>query len=110
MKQTNTEVLARVKRFLPYGHVIHEIDPTVNPVGIENHLVCQYGTLDHMSHERFAEEIVRAKRIERACPGYLRECCHPCEALYDEVQTILDQAVLVTVMTRTETSTAASAN
>ena len=94
-KPTNPDVLAIVRRRSPlYGTLIHEIDPTINPVGVEEHMRAEYGTLDHLSREKFAREIRVALACEERYPGYLRMCCIGREAEYDQVQTILDRAAI----------------
>ena len=54
--------------------LIHELDPGVNAVGVEAHMRLQYGTLDHLSREAFAEECRIARACEASNPGYLEAC------------------------------------
>ena len=56
-----------------YQETIHQIDPTVNPAGLEGHLRLQYGTLDHLDPLLFKRETELAKLTEHRQPGYLRE-------------------------------------
>ena len=55
-------------------HLIHEMDKTVNPAGVEGSMRSQYGTLDHLDRATFAEEIEIAKATEAEYPGHLRRC------------------------------------
>ena len=52
--------------------IISEIDPNVNPAGVEACMWLQYGTLGHLSRETFRHEIALAKQCEREEPGFLR--------------------------------------
>ena len=58
-----------------YHKIILEIDPTVNPVGIEAGMRLQHGTLDHLSRGEIAKEIRLLKKCEAEEPGFLRSCC-----------------------------------
>ena len=58
---------------LGYQRIIFEIDPTVNPAGVEASMRLEYGTLDHLDRATFAQEIEIAKDCERTEPGYLRQ-------------------------------------
>ena len=51
--------------------LIHELDKTVNPAGVEGSMRLQYGTLSHLSREDFKREIQIAKAAEREEPGFL---------------------------------------
>ena len=55
-----------------YAKLIHDIDPTVNPVGVECSMRLQYNTLDHLARHTFRDEIAIAKEIEALEPGELR--------------------------------------
>ena len=55
-----------------YAKLIHDIDPTVNPVGVECSMHLQYSTLDHLDWHTFRDEIAIAKGIETVKPGELR--------------------------------------
>ena len=55
-----------------YQKSIHRIDRTVNPAGVEGSMRLQYGTLDHLPHETFVEEVQIAKACEAADPSYLK--------------------------------------
>ena len=57
---------------MAYQKFIHDIDPTVNPAGVEASMRLQYGTLDHLDRHTFVEEIILAKQCEKEQPGYLR--------------------------------------
>ena len=54
--------------------IIRELDPGVNAVGVEAAMHLQYGTLDHLSREQFAEEIRIARECEAQSPGFLQLC------------------------------------
>jgi hypothetical protein len=55
-----------------YQTTIHELDPTVNPAGVEASMRLQFGTLDHLDREEFKREIEIAKTCEAEAPGYLK--------------------------------------
>ena len=55
-----------------YQQMIHEIDPTVNPAGVECLMRLEYHTLDHLPRSKFAEEIELAKTIHLEDPEELR--------------------------------------
>lgn len=55
-----------------YQQTIRDMDPTVNPAGVEAAMRLQYGTLDHLDEQTFAEEIELAKACEAEEPGFLR--------------------------------------
>jgi hypothetical protein len=54
-----------------YQATIHDLDPTVNPAGVEASMRLQFGTLDHLSRDDFRREIGIAKACEAEEPGYL---------------------------------------
>ena len=56
-----------------YVGLLYELDPTVNPVGVEYTMRLQYGTLDHLPHSIFLEEITLAKQCEAVDPGFLHK-------------------------------------
>lgn len=58
--------------------LIHELEPTVNPVGIKASMRLQYGTLDHLSRETFVEEIRLTKLSEAHQPGFLKQAVEYC--------------------------------
>ena len=58
---------------MTYQKTIAELDPTINPVGVEACMRLQYGTLDHLSHEEFKDEIAIARGCEKEEPGFLRQ-------------------------------------
>lgn len=55
-----------------YESMIHELDPNINPVGVENSMRLQFGTLNHLPKSEFLREIQIAKDCQRQDPGYLR--------------------------------------
>lgn len=61
-------------RRTPYQHIILELDPKVDAVGVEASIRLRYGTLDHLSRDEFKKEIAIAKECEAAEPGYLKRC------------------------------------
>ena len=56
-----------------YQNYIHELDETVNPVGVEAKMRLTYGTLDHLDEQDFRKEIKIAKLCEEEMPGLMRE-------------------------------------
>lgn len=42
---------------MSYQRLINEIDPDVDAIGVEASMRLQYGTLDHLPRETFAQEI-----------------------------------------------------
>lgn len=56
-----------------YQELIHEIDPKVNPAGVEASMRLQFGTLDHLPREEFEREISVARMCEDEAPGYMRD-------------------------------------
>ena len=57
-----------------YTDTIRGIDPKINAVGVECFMRVQYGTLDHLSRQEFAEETALARLTEEATPGEMRAC------------------------------------
>ena len=55
-----------------YAKTIHDLDPTINPVGVEESMRIQYGTLDHLDRATFRAEIRLAHDMEAEEPGILR--------------------------------------
>ena len=55
-----------------YQKLLHELAPGLNPAGVEASMRLQYGTLNHLPREVFAEEARLAADCERKSPGYLR--------------------------------------
>lgn len=55
-----------------YAKLIHDIDASVNPVGVECAMRLQFHNLDHLDWHTFHNEIALAKAIEAARPGELR--------------------------------------
>ena len=66
--------------------VIAQIDPGINPVGVEEHMRAHFGTLDHLSHAEFVAETKLARTCEEQQPGYLRQCAFCDERSFDEWQ------------------------
>ena len=56
-----------------YQELIHELDPGVNPAGVEAWMRLRHGTLDHLSREEFKDEIRAARHCETEEPGHLWE-------------------------------------
>lgn len=54
-----------------YQDTIHQIDPTINPAGVEASMRLQFGTLDHLAFEEFEWEVEVARQCEAEAPGYL---------------------------------------
>jgi hypothetical protein len=57
---------------MSYQTLLHELAPELNPAGVEASMRLQYGTLNHLPREIFAEEAKIAGDCERQSPGYLR--------------------------------------
>ena len=55
-----------------YQRLIREMNPTVNPAGVEASMRLQYGTLSHLSARDFRREIKLAVSCEKAEPGFLK--------------------------------------
>lgn len=55
----------------PYTDLFREIAPDLDPHGVECHMRIEYGTLDHLPHSTFVEEVQLARHIEAQEPGYL---------------------------------------
>jgi len=55
-----------------YQKLLHELAPDLNPAGVEASMRLQYGTLNHLPREVFAEEAKLAADCERQSPGFLR--------------------------------------
>ena len=56
-----------------YQRLIREIDPAINPAGVEASMRLQYGTLDHLPRSTFVQEVGIATAMEREQPGCLRK-------------------------------------
>ncbi len=54
-----------------YQKLLHELAPDLNPAGVEASMRLQYGTLNHLPREVFAEEAKLAADCERQSPGFL---------------------------------------
>lgn len=66
--------MTSLPREFSYGaRAAHEIDPTVNPVGVESILRCTHGSLDGLSEDAFLRGVAAAKWAEAESPGALRE-------------------------------------
>ena len=57
-----------------YQQRIADIDPTINPVGVECAMRNQYSTLDHLWDDDFRQEIAIAHACEKEKPGFLKGC------------------------------------
>jgi len=55
-----------------YQELIHEINPRLNPAGVESLMRLQYGTLSHLSREIFVAECALAAECEKEEPGILK--------------------------------------
>ena len=55
-----------------YQKLLHELAPDLNSAGVETSMRLQYGTLNHLPREVFAEEARLAADCERQSPGFLR--------------------------------------
>ena len=54
-----------------YQDLIHQLDPKINPAGVEASMRLQFGTLDHRSREDFVAEIQIARECQEQDPDYL---------------------------------------
>ena len=59
-------------RLRSYQKLIHELDSTVNPVGVEAFMRVEHNTLDHLPRSAFVVETRMAKLLESEYPGSLR--------------------------------------
>ena len=57
-----------------YTQTIWEIDPTLNPVGVEEWMRRLYTTLDALPHAKFVAEAELLRELETQRPGFLRKC------------------------------------
>lgn len=55
-----------------YIETIKSIDADINPVGVECSMRMEYGELDHLPFETFAQEVRIARGMEELEPGSLR--------------------------------------
>ena len=55
-----------------YQKLLHELAPDLNPAGVEASMRLQYGSLNHLPREVFAEEAKLAADCERQSPGFLQ--------------------------------------
>jgi hypothetical protein len=56
-----------------YQDFIRELNPKVNPAGVEASMRLRYGTLDHLDRTDFKSEIRIAIACENEEPGFLRK-------------------------------------
>ena len=59
-------------RLISYQKEIFEIDPTINPVGVEALMRLEHSTLDSMPASVFRQEVKLAAQCEAEQPGILR--------------------------------------
>lgn len=55
-----------------YQELIQEINPSLNPAGVESLMRLQYSTLSHLSRETFVAECALAAECEKEAPGTLK--------------------------------------
>ena len=55
-----------------YQDLVHQLDPAINPAGVEASMRLQYGTLDHLTRQTFAAEIKLARHCQEQDPDFLR--------------------------------------
>ena len=79
---------------MSYQSIIHELDPHINPAGVEASMRLQYGVLDHLSRETFREEIQIARASEAESPGFMKSAAESYGMApdFDHWQNILEQA------------------
>jgi hypothetical protein len=56
-----------------YQKLIHEIAPDLDAAAVEAAMRLQYGVLDHLPRETFAEEVQIARACEAEAPGFLAD-------------------------------------
>ena len=68
-----------------YQKLIHEMDKTINPAGVEGSMRLQFSVLDHLDRHDFLREIQVGKDCERYEPGSLSRMAdtHGLRADYD---------------------------
>ena len=54
-------------------NLIHQLEPTINPAGVEASMRLQFGTLDHLSKADFIAEIEIARVCQEQDPDYLHD-------------------------------------
>jgi len=62
----------KTETLMSYQKLLHELAPKLNPAGVEALMRLQYGTLNHLPRNVFAEEAKLAANCERQSPGHLR--------------------------------------
>ena len=68
-----------------YQDLIHELDPTINPAGVEASMRDNHSTLDHMRREAFRQDTHMARAMEELYPGYLENLAN-CHAMQNNYQ------------------------
>ena len=69
--QCERKAMCRALGLPGYTESIWSIDPTLNPVAVEEMMRLQYGTLNRLSHETFVAEAAMARAMEDEHPGSL---------------------------------------
>ena len=66
--------------------IVEEIDPTVNPAGVESSMRLKYDVLNALPRSAFVKETKWAKKMEKTQPGKMREIAdeYGYAAEYDE--------------------------
>ena len=54
-----------------YQDLVHRLDPAINSAGVEASMRLQYGTLDHLTPQTFADEIKLARQCQEQDPDFL---------------------------------------
>ena len=80
---TDRDCLFNALNLRGYLRLIYELDPTVNPLGVESSMRLLYGTLNHLPRRIFLEEILIAKQCEAEEPGFLRGAAASYGAAHD---------------------------
>ena len=61
----------------PVQHLIHSINPELNPAGVEAHIrqsrliLAAASSIDHLSHDELTSGAQEAAALEKEQPGYL---------------------------------------
>ena len=81
-----------MKRMTWSQKLIRELDPSINPVGVEAHMLAHFSTLGHLSRQDFINEISIAKACEAEQPGFLRKVANSfgMGSSYDEAQELVN--------------------
>ena len=79
-----------------YQNLIHWIDPSINPAGVEAIMRIEHTTLDHLPRSAFEQAVKLAREREALEPGYMREAADYCSLIihFEDWETILSRTAL----------------